>query len=146
MCKFFSAIATRDGNVLFTEKDSHETVIARSGLEDDLSKFVRVEYDGEQYTVDEQSIPEWYERIAAKAEHATTRIYKRIVPWHGEYKKIEQRALDEYEVMQRPAWDEYEVMRRTALDKYRRTLQPAWNEYLHHIKTVDGFLAEEVRE
>jgi hypothetical protein len=97
MCNFFSCIVTKAGEVLFTESESHEEVISRSGMKDNLRHFVRVEYTPKEgYIIDEANIPEWYERVAAKAEQNVVAIYIRIAPAWEEYEKVEQPALDEY--------------------------------------------------
>jgi len=93
MCNFFSCIVTKDAKVLFTEVDSHEEVILRSGLHDDAMDFVRIEYTEEKgYRIDERTIQEWYERIAAQAEQAVIATYRRIQPSWSEYDKIVQAA------------------------------------------------------
>ena len=72
MCEFFSAIVTRDHRVLFTEEDSHETVIARAGLRDKAlhgRAWVRVELrpDGPEgwqpVRVDEKTTPGWWNPV-----------------------------------------------------------------------------------
>lgn len=97
MCKFFSCIATKAADVLFCELTSHEVLISRSGLQDNLEHFVRVEYTDEKgYRLDEQTIPEWYERIAAKVKQNVIAKYIRIQPLWAEYDKIKQSARANY--------------------------------------------------
>ena len=77
MCKFYSAIVMKNGDVLHDEHVlSHEDLIALFNINDtqtNCDKFVRVEYtvedendyaDIEKYklNVDEQTIPKWFEK------------------------------------------------------------------------------------
>jgi len=68
MCQFLSAIATRDGRLLFTECDSHEVIIQRAGLRDEslfLRHWVRIEqtiYD-RKLRVDETECPSWFDPL-----------------------------------------------------------------------------------
>ena len=41
MCQFFSGIAFRNGDIKFTEDDSHTTLIERVGLDDSRDLFTR---------------------------------------------------------------------------------------------------------
>jgi hypothetical protein len=87
MCNFFSCIVIRTGEVLFTEYESHEEVIARSGQKDNLEEFIRAEHTAKSgYILDEETIPEWYEQIAAHAKTNVTATYKRVAPAWDEYK------------------------------------------------------------
>jgi hypothetical protein len=55
---FFTCIVTTTGDVLFTEEDSHDTIIMRAGLIDDLKHFVRIEYTHiGGYIINEKGIP-----------------------------------------------------------------------------------------
>jgi len=97
MCDFFSCIITKAGKVLFTESKSHEEIIARSGLKDNLEEFIRAEHTPKSgYILDEETTPEWYERIAAQAKANATATYKRVAPAWAEYERVDQPALDEY--------------------------------------------------
>ena len=130
MCNFFSAIITRDGRVLFTEEDSHEEAIKRSGLADDLKHFVRVEYNEEcGYQIDERMIPGWYERIAAKAEQNAKAIFTKILPLHTEYDEIERSVWVKYDEIERSAWVEYDKIWQSAWEKYGKLVQPAREKY-----------------
>ena len=65
MCRFFSAVATRDERLLFCETDSHEDIVSRAGLRDVdlyLRHFVRLELVTSQLVVDETSIPAWFDK------------------------------------------------------------------------------------
>ena len=77
MCKFFSSIVTRQGEVLYNQFiDSHETLIQIFKLRDDkpMDYFVRCEFypqdnndmgDADKYElrVDENFTPEWFEEF-----------------------------------------------------------------------------------
>ena len=89
MCKFFSSIVTRQGEILWHEAtDSHEDLVHHFKLKDNnlLGKFVRTEFypddvndsgDVDKYKlrVDEESTPEWFKEI----EEATTEKLRAIV-------------------------------------------------------------------
>ena len=77
MCKFYSAIVMKNGDVLHDEHVlSHEDLIALFNINDtqtNCDKFVRVEFtvedendyaDIEKYklNVDEESVPKWFEK------------------------------------------------------------------------------------
>jgi len=69
MCKYFTCVATKDGKVLWTERDEHEEIIKRAKLKDDYLEnrsFVRIEVpegDMEQYRIDEDgTLPRWFEK------------------------------------------------------------------------------------
>ena len=130
MCEFFSCIVTKKGEVFFTEENSHEEVIKRSGFLDDEQQFVRIEYTKTNgYTLDEQTIPEWYERIAAIINRDVKTIFDKIAPARGEYEKIEVSARKEYEKIQVPAWKEYGKIRASAREEYEKIQVPAREEY-----------------
>ena len=70
MCQFFSAVATRDGRLLFCETDSHEEIIRRARLRDTdrfIRHFVRLELVNKRggatstLCVDETSVPAWFD-------------------------------------------------------------------------------------
>jgi len=86
MCEFFSCIATKDGKVLFTEEDSHETTIKRAKLKDDGESIVRLEYDGAHLKADQQIIPEWFEHAYIKIERRVKKAYAVVAPAREEYK------------------------------------------------------------
>ena len=97
MCDFFSCIVTKDAAVLFTEVNSHDEVILRSGVKNDTKDFVRIENTEEnRYRLDGKTILKWYGRIAALAEQRVEAIYRMLQPLWSEYDKIEQPALSEY--------------------------------------------------
>ena len=141
MCNFFSCIVTRNGEVLFTEEDSHEEVIGRSGLKDDLEHFVRVEYNSENgYAVDEKSIPDWYERIAVMAEQNVKQVFDKVNLFKKEYNKIKQLAWDEYNKIKQLARDEYNKIEQPALDEYAKIVQLAWDEYKLQLNKIVGYI------
>ena len=95
MCKFYSAIVMRNGDILHNENlTSHEDLIRLFNINDsqvNCDKFVRVEYSPddiddsgaiEKYklNVDEDSTPEWF---AEHKEYVTSRlkdiVSKRII-------------------------------------------------------------------
>jgi len=95
MCKFYSAIVMRNGDILHNENlTSHEDLISLFEINDtqmNCDKFVRVEYspddntdyaDIEKYrlNVDEKSTPDWFE---SQREYVISRlrdiVLKRII-------------------------------------------------------------------
>ena len=97
MCEFFSCIATKKGEILFCEKNSHEETIERANLKDNGHNFVRIEYTTEGgLRVDEQNIPEWYERAAARTEEEIKKLYQKVAPASEDYEKIKAQALEDY--------------------------------------------------
>jgi len=86
MCKYWSGIVTKDGKVLFTEDDSHETVIKRSGLNDcslENREFVRIEVENgnmKNYRVDESdTLPSWYEKRENEFHRKVELLLKKLV-------------------------------------------------------------------
>jgi hypothetical protein len=66
MCEFFSCVATSEGQILFTDTNSHEDIIARSRLDDAdlfLRRFVRLECPPPFHMVyvdEELTLPSWF--------------------------------------------------------------------------------------
>jgi hypothetical protein len=96
MCRFKSAIVTKDGAILHSDySDSHEELIAAFDLkdnEDHLAKFVRVEFvpksddtiaDPDSYSliVDQSPVPVWFDadRREAAAEYLRGLVRRMIV-------------------------------------------------------------------
>ena len=86
MCKYWSGIVTKDGKVLFTEDDSHETVIKRSGLNDcslENREFARIEVENgnmKNYRVDEfDTLPSWYEKRENEFHRKVELLLKKFV-------------------------------------------------------------------
>ena len=98
MCKFYSAIVMRNGDLLHNENlTSHEDLIRLFNINDtqaNCDKFVRVEFCPDDYkdypliekyklNIDEESCPEWFEK---HREYVTERlkeiVSKRIVTSH----------------------------------------------------------------
>ena len=95
MCKFFSAILTRDENLIsnpFTS--SHEDLIDEANLIDNefhQDKFIRLEFSPEKdadlaciekyvLTVDENQIPDWFtEEVKERAINRLTNILNKII-------------------------------------------------------------------
>lgn len=143
MCNFFSAIVLRDGSILFTEEDSHETVIARSGLKDNLKHFVRVEYNREDgYEIDERAIPEWYERIAAKAETNIKKTFAKIETFNDECMRIEESSWEDYENIQLIVHPNYNKIEDTAWEDYYTIHQTAMAAYISQLEEIEGYVKE----
>ena len=149
MCNFFTCIVTTHGDVLFTEEDSHDTIIMRAGLIDNLKCFVRVEYTPTyEYLVDEYSIPEWYERIVAKAKEDVKATYRKVVAAHSAMMKIRIEAFREYEVFcKRSAskdmgysFSEWELHCELIWVQYRRMRVNAILDYKDKIENIKGYV------
>ena len=140
MCNFFSCIVTKDAAVLFTEVDSQDEVILRSGLIDGTLDFVRIEYTEEEgYKIDDEIIPEWYERIAALAEQRVIAIYRRIQPSWSECDKILQSVFSEYDKIMQLALSKNDKTIRLALSKNDKIMQLALSKYKRDIEDVQGY-------
>jgi hypothetical protein len=76
MCRFFSGVVTRQGEIFFTESDSHSVVVQRKGFKDNsvhIRHFVRFEKEPSynnvpkkktmwgSLRVDETTTPGWFE-------------------------------------------------------------------------------------
>ena len=149
MCDFFTCIVTIRGDVLFTEEDSHDTVIMRAGLIDNLKYFVRIEYTPTyEYLLDEYSIPEWYERIVAKAKEDVKATYRKVVVAHSTMMKIRSKAFEEYEafcvraasVDMGYSFSEWESHCEVRWLKYRRIRVKAIQHYTDKIENIKGYV------
>ena len=94
MCKYFSCIVTRKGDILWYEGDSHEQIIERKGLSDAKLKdrdFVRIEVeDGlmSNWKVDEEeTLPPWYLLSEQHFKDRVAKILEKLNPLHVEYLK-----------------------------------------------------------
>ena len=109
MCLFFSCIATRDGRLLFTEEDSHETVIARAHVRDTdahLSHFVRLERRPDSpVQLDEQETPSWF-----TLDDWTPRIeetFLQVTEARKPYEAACAKARKSYDAARAEAWKSY---------------------------------------
>ena len=106
MCDFLSAIATRDGRLLFCEDDSHETIVRRAGLRDGdlhLRHWVRVEQrpGDAALRVDEASTPGWWD--AAEWQPRLDALLARVRPVRAAYDEAMRTADAAYDEARRPA-------------------------------------------
>lgn len=137
MCEFFSAIVTRSGDVLFTEADSHETIIDRAKLRDAdryLRHWVRVELkpngDGwHSLFLDESEAPAWWIEDAPVFINRVLKIADRVRPAHTRYEAIQQPAWAAYLAIKAP-WAAYEAIERPTYAAYEASKQQAWAAYL----------------
>ena len=161
MCRFFSCIITRMGDILFTEKDSHEEIINRAKLDDtkiNNRDFVRIECIPKEnewaYIVDEKdTLPKWYTKLEGFYKDEVKKLAGQVKPLRDEYNRQYQLLLDEYERQKQPLRDEYErqyqplrdeYKRQTQLlcDEYERQKQPLRDEYIKELKAIEGYLEE----
>ena len=126
MCQFFSAIACRDGRLLFCEDDSHEEIIRRAGLNDtrvSIRHWVRVEVRpiGEGWArvkVDETTEPAWWLEDAEA--------------WRGRVVALAERV--------RPAWAAYDAAEASAWAAYAAAVEAARAAYVSAIRHMDGYV------
>ncbi len=157
MCEFFSCIATKDGHVLFTEQNSHETIIERAKLKDDDIAFVRAYVSDTvnqrnfvrleilppftTVTVDEAgTLPDWWiEKATAmgkKAKKLAKKVGAALAQYEAvkdaalaQYEAVEQPALAQYKAVEQPAWAQYQAVKQPAWAQYQAVKQPAWAQY-----------------
>ena len=135
MCDFFSAIVTRDHRVLFTEEDSHETIIARAGLTDTLlhgRAWVRVELrpTAEGWgplVVEETTTPGWWDTVTDgdRVRVVADRVRAAWAPF------VAARAAGQatFETTCATAWAPYEAARAAALAPFETARAAAWAPY-----------------
>lgn len=144
MCNFFTCIVTTTGDVLFTEENSHDTIIMRAGLIDDLKHFVRIEYTPiGGYIIDEKGIPEWYERMAAKAKESVKVAHNKVVAAHNAMMKIRNKAFEEYKAEYKrhtSTYDKWDMSCTQNWLKYREIKGKAIQDYKDSIVKVEGYL------
>ena len=113
MCKFFSCIVVRDGlELLWTEQDSHETIISRAGLVDDKlenREFVRLEIQPPNedisrpvnewtFTVDEKgTLPRWFIANEKRVKIRAYSLLNEIIAPKTKYEKVKDTAKAEYQ-------------------------------------------------
>ena len=155
MCNFFSCLITRDGRILFTELDRHETIISRAGLRDNyMANFVRLEVlpPFTECTVDEREIPAWFEENAEEYKDRAVQLAVKVNGLKEECEKIQQSAWEEFKKIRQPAWEEYEKIVQSAWKKYDNIVQPALEEYekirqttleecLESLSKIEGYMA-----
>ena len=120
MCQFFSTIYTRQGDIYFTEEDSHDTIISRKRLRDNslfLRSWVRVEYVDHSLKLDETSCPSWFDRV--EAEERVRKVYKRVSAAHKAYNAAKASAREAYEAARAPAQEAYDAAIASAQEAYK---------------------------
>jgi len=169
MCQFFSAIATRDGHLLFTEDDHHETTITRAGLRDGdlfLRHWVRVEQHPTETVlrVDETSIPAWFDvnewqprvnvllarvRPAREAYDATVRSAQEACDaeerlaqeaFNAAERSAREAAREAYDATVRSALEAHDATLRSALEAYDAEERSAWEAYVQKLRTIEGYV------
>ena len=122
MCQFLSIVITRDRRLLFTEEDSHETIIKRAGLQDfntHLLHFVRIERVEDCTKVDETSTPGWF--TLADWQERIDELYARIAPARKRYEETCASARKVYSKTCAPAWKVYDETCASARKVYVET-------------------------
>ena len=130
MCQFFSAIYTRQGNVYFTEEDSHETIISRLGMRDEdlfLRAWVRVEYVNDALKLDEGSCPSWFDRV--EAEDKVKAVYEQVLS-----------AWEAYKAATASAWEAYDAATAPAQEAYNAATASAWEACTKKLSTITGYV------
>ena len=170
MCQFFSAIATRDGRLLFTEANHHETIIRRAKLRDTnahVRHWVRVEVKPEgdgwgPVRVDETAVPAWWTEDAVAHEARVLALAARVRPARAAYKAVERPAWAAYRAVRDQAWDKavqrealtaygallgqaraaYEAVQGQALAAYKAVQDQAWAACVSALRSIDGYVPE----
>ena len=146
MCDFFSAIVTRDHRVLFTEKDSHETIIARAGLTDTLlhgRAWVRVELrpTAEGWgplVVDETTIPGWWDPVTDGDRVRV--VADRVRGLYATSYAARAAAHATSDATRTAAWATYEATVTAAWATYQAAWAAAQATYETVIRTMDGYV------
>ena len=166
MCQFFSAIATKDGRLLFTENDSHEEIIERAQLRDTelyLRHWVRIEQrPGTHMRVDETSTPTWFteerDMWQARAEDCSAQLlparlvrdeaYAAAGKVSGEACAAAWKVFDEACAAARkvsgeayaPARKVFDEACAAAMKAYDEACAAAWKVYITQLTMVEGYL------
>lgn len=159
MCQFFSAIATRDGRLLFTDADSHEEIIYRAKLCDDdlhIRHWVRLELKpyGDNWgslKVDETSVPSWFD--TDDWHHRMIALASRVKQARDAYDVVAKQALDVYDAAMKQArdaygaamkqmWAAYYVAAKQAWAAYDPAAKKARAAYIATISTIEGYVHE----
>ena len=134
MCQFFSAIVTRDLRVLFTEQDSHETIIRRAELQDNdlyLRSWVRVELQPEgnnwyPLRVDESSTPAWFDDSRDTIAERVKTIAQKVASARAAYDAAVASARAARDAAVAPARAVYDAAVAPARAAYDAAAAPAW--------------------
>jgi hypothetical protein len=156
MCEFFSCVVTRDGRLLFTEEDSHETIISRAGLRDTATcrHFVRLEISPPFTTcrLDQSSSPSWFDENRLDYEERAIELAKRIAPAYEAYQKATATAYEAYqkatataeEAYQKataPAYEAYQKAKAPAYEAYQKATATAEEAYIEVLLGIEGYVA-----
>ena len=159
MCDFLSAIATRDGRLLFCEDDSHETIVRRAGLRDGdlhLRHWVRVEQrpGDAALRVDEASTPGWWDAeewqprldaLLARVSPVRAAYDEARRPVHAAYAEATRTAQAAYDEAMRPARAAYAEATRPARAAYDEAMRPVHAAYDEAMRTAAAAYAEAMR-
>jgi len=153
MCQFFSAIATRDGRLLFTEEDSHETIVYRAGLRDSalfLRHWVRIEQrpSATALTVDETSVPSWFDppewqtRVDALLECIRPIWQSYCIETTAAIQAYQHAVVVHYDSPTRTTC----AALRSAKETHAAALRRSKDAYQRRLSTIDGYQAPEEEE
>ena len=136
MCQFFSAVATRDGRLLFCETDSHEEIIRRARLRDTdrfIRHFVRLELVNKRggatstLCVDETSVPAWFD--VEDWQSRMTDLKAAVELAQAAYNAAVRSAQAAYNAAVGPARMAYNAAVRSAQAAYNAAMGPAQAVY-----------------
>ena len=147
MGAFFSLLLTREGKLLFCEKDYHEATIQRAGLRDnkledrDFVRIVILDGDMDKFREDEwYTLPKWYNRTEAKLKCLD--LLTLVMPVWDVYNKAIKSIRNFYGVLTKSAWDQYLEDRKDAENsddmEVWNKLDDAWMQYLKNRTVVVG--------
>ena len=151
MCKFFSCIVVRDGRILFTEDDSHETIITRAGLRDGvMGHFQRVEVlpPFTVATVDERERAPWLTDemldrcvvLAGRVAPARKVYDETIAPARKVYDETIAPARKVYQETRDAAWKVFYETLAPTQKVYRETVASARKVYVDFLSGIEGYL------
>jgi hypothetical protein len=131
VCRFFSAIVFRNGDIRWCETDSHEDIIERLGVDDaaplQTRSWVRVECapPHEWVRVDETSTPGWYDEDRPSIDGRVINLVLRMAPARKVYDEAVAPARKVYDEAVAAAQEAYDEAVAPARKVYDEAMAPA---------------------
>ena len=160
MCEFFSCVVVQDGTkmrILFTEENSHHTILERAGLTDadyEGGKIVMLECEPPFNTVRLDApwqAPIWYAKKQLSINKSVIRLAKRIAPIrqkaNAEIAAIRQKANAEIDPIRQKRDAEIDPIRQkrdaeidAIWQKLYAEIDPIRQDFIAFLRTIDGYL------